>query len=86
LSQLDFNRLSGNIKVEGPKGAFKKPMLAKLITFLKEVKMEVKKINWPDRQKTTRYTIVVLGISLAVALYLGGLDFLFTLLLEKFVI
>ena len=48
--------------------------------------MEVKKINWPDRQKTIKYTMVVLGISLAVALYLGGLDFLFTLLLEKFVI
>ena len=67
-------------------GAYCVRMLAKLITFLKEVKMEVKKINWPDRQKTIKYTMVVLGISLAVALYLGGLDFLFTLLLEKFVI
>ena len=61
-------------------------MFSKLVNFLKEVKMEVKKINWPDKNKTIKYTMVVLGISLAIAIYLGGLDFLFTFLLEKFVI
>ena len=61
-------------------------MFGKLINFLKEVKMEVRKINWPSREQTTRYTLVVLGVSLAVAMFLGGLDFLFTMLLEKFVI
>ncbi|MBI2042324.1 MAG: preprotein translocase subunit SecE [Candidatus Nealsonbacteria bacterium] len=61
-------------------------MIAKGVNFLKEVKMEIQKINWPGREQTIRYTTVVLGISLTVALFLGGLDFLFTLLLEKFVI
>lgn len=61
-------------------------MIAKSVGFLKEVKMEIQKINWPDKEQTTRYTVVVLGISLGVAIFLGGLDFIFTLLLEKFVI
>jgi preprotein translocase subunit SecE len=61
-------------------------MFSKLINFLKEVKMEIRKINWPDRNKTIKYTMVVLGITLIIAIYLGGLDFLFTFLLEKFVI
>jgi len=70
----------------GPGGAFKKLMFDKIITFLKEVKLEIKKVNWPTRQQTTKYTLIVLGISVAVALFLGSLDFLFTTLLEKFVL
>jgi len=61
-------------------------MFDKIITFLKEVKLEIKKVNWPTRQQTTKYTLIVLGISVAVALFLGSLDFLFTSLLEKFIL
>jgi len=61
-------------------------MFSKLATFLKEVKLEVKKVNWPTRSQATRYTLIVLGISLAVAVFLGGLDYLFTTLLERFIL
>jgi len=61
-------------------------MFNKIITFLKEVKLEIKKINWPTRQQTVRYTLIVLGISVVVALFLGGLDFLFTFLLNEFIL
>ena len=61
-------------------------MLGKLITFLKEVKLEIKKVNWPTREQTIRYTLIVLGISAAVAIFLGGWDFLFTTLLDKFIL
>ena len=61
-------------------------MFDKIIAFLKEVKLEIKKVNWPTRQQTTKYTLIVLGISVAIAIFLGSLDFLFTTLLEKFVL
>jgi len=61
-------------------------MLSKTISFLKEVKLEIKKVNWPTRDQTIKYTLIVLGISAAVALFLGSFDFLFTLLLEKFIL
>lgn len=48
--------------------------------------MEIRKINWPSREQTIRYTAVVLGISLSVAIFLGGLDFVFTFILEKLII
>lgn len=57
----------------------------KITTFLKEVRLEMKKVNWPNRQETIRYTLIVIGISVAVAIYLGGLDFIFTTILNKFV-
>ena len=57
----------------------------KIVTFFKEVKMEIKKINWPTKKETIRYTLIVIAISIAVAIYLGGLDFIFTTILNKFV-
>jgi len=53
-------------------------LLQKLTTYLKQVKIEGKKINWPTREKTMRYSLVVIGIALTVAMFLGGLDFVFS--------
>ena len=61
-------------------------MITKIITFLKEVKLEAKKINWPTKQETLRYTLIVIGITVIVATFLGGLDFIFTTLLSKFIL
>jgi len=60
-------------------------MITKLITFLKEVKLEIKKVNWPTRQETIKYTLIVIGISAGVAAFLGTLDFIFTALLNKLI-
>ena len=60
-------------------------MITKLITFLKEVKLEIKKVNWPTRQETIKYTLIVIGISAGVAAFLGILDFIFIALLNKLI-
>ena len=57
-----------------------------LVQFLKEAKAELAKVNWPTREKTIRYTLVVIGISLAVAMFLGGLDYFFEFLLKTFIL
>ena len=58
----------------------------KLVTFLKEVRLEMKKVNWPTRDQTIRYTLIIIGVCTAVAIYLGGLDLLLTTLLNKFIL
>ena len=55
------------------------------ITFLREVRDELKKVVWPTRQETIRLTLVVIVVSLFVGLFLGGLDFVFTKLLQTIV-
>jgi len=60
--------------------------LNRIVTFLKEVKVELKKVNWPTRKQTIKYTLIVIGVSLAVAIFLGGLDFIFTWLVTKFLL
>lgn len=52
----------------------------KVITLLKEVKEELNKVAWPNREQTLRYTVLVVIVSLVVGAFLGGLDYLLTAL------
>ena len=61
-------------------------MFSKIFSFFKEVRLEMKKVNWPTREETIKYTLIVIGVSFAVAAFLGGLDLIFTFLLSKFII
>lgn len=58
----------------------------KITSFLKEVNIEMKKVNWPNKQMTIKYTLIVIGVSIGVALFLGTVDFIFTTILNKFVL
>lgn len=61
-------------------------LLEKIKTFLKETKVELKKVNWPTRAETIKHTLIIIGVSLVVAIFLGGLDFIFTWLIRTFII
>ncbi len=57
----------------------------KIKQFLKEVRQEVKKVTWPTRGETVRYSLMVVVASLIVAIYLGGLDYVVAGILERFI-
>jgi len=54
-------------------------------TFLDESRQEFKRVNWPTRKETTRMVGIVIGLSLGVAVVLGGADLLFGYGLEKLI-
>lgn len=58
----------------------------KLVDFLRDVKLELSRVTWPTRKQTLQYTLVVIGMSLFVAFFLGGLDALFSLILNKIIL
>jgi preprotein translocase subunit SecE len=60
-------------------------MFSKLIAFVQESKQELKRVEWPTRAETIKLTFVVIFISLATAIYLGALDYVFTRILELFI-
>lgn len=60
-------------------------MIKKLGNYLKESKDEMKKVVWPTRDQTTRYTIMVIGVTVVVAAFLGALDFLFTFIMDRLI-
>ena len=44
--------------------------------FIGEVKAEVKKVTWPDRQQLKNATLVIVGFVLVMALIIGVMDIL----------
>lgn len=57
----------------------------KVIDYFKSARLELKKVIWPSRQETTRYSLLVIGVSLAVAIFFGILDFIFNLGLTELI-
>ncbi|HPN96461.1 MAG TPA: preprotein translocase subunit SecE [Candidatus Moranbacteria bacterium] len=61
-------------------------MANKITQFLKEARAELMKVNWPTKEQTIRYTMTVIGISIAVAIFLGGLDYIFEIVLNRIIL
>jgi preprotein translocase subunit SecE len=61
-------------------------MANKITQFLKEAKVELYKVNWPSKNQLTNYTLMVIGVSVAVAVFLGALDYLFGFVIKEFII
>jgi len=58
---------------------------AKIINYLKEVREEMRKVTWPTRKETFRYTFIVIGISFVVSVFLGAFDYIFSFILRRFI-
>ncbi len=57
----------------------------KIMTFFKEVGLEMKKVNWPTKKETLKNTATVILISLMAALFLGGFDYIIRKIIEKII-
>jgi len=60
--------------------------MGKIINYIKASIEEMKKVTWPTKKETYNYTLLVIFISLAVALFLGILDLIFNKGLEYLII
>lgn len=61
-------------------------MSKRIATFFREAKSELMLVNWPTKKQTANYTLLVIAISLAVALFLGALDYAFGYILKIFIV
>ena len=55
-----------------------KPSDNALVRYLRETRGELRKVTWPTRQESQRLTAIVLGVTVAMAIFLGVLDFIFS--------
>lgn len=60
--------------------------MSKLISFLQEARVELSRVNWPNRETILRYTAMVIVMSVIVSLFLGSLDYFFSYLVETFLL
>ena len=70
-----------------PKGVFKdqtnmgfvKHNLKKFFSYFKEVLEEARKVTWPNQKTTTRYSVLVIVVCVAVGGFFAILDAVFNL-------
>ena len=55
----------------------------KIVQFLREVRVEIKKVTWPTRKETLASTAVVLITTFIIAFFLGFVDYLLSSGVER---
>lgn len=53
----------------------------KLTAYLRDSKEEIKRISWPSRKDITRYSVLVIVLTILTAAFFGGLDIAFNKLI-----
>jgi preprotein translocase subunit SecE len=71
---LSLSRTKALSKTKGEPGKIKRT-LDTWVQFLREVKIELKKVVWPSRKQTIGSTVVVLILVMIISLFLGVVDF-----------
>ena len=56
-----------------------------MLNYLKEVRAELRHVSWPTRTQTIVYTLVVVAVSAAAAVYLGLWDYVFSVALKQII-
>lgn len=54
----------------------------KLFNYFRASIIEIRKVTWPTKKETYNYTVLVIVVSLATAVFLGGIDLGFNRILE----
>ncbi|MBW6441062.1 preprotein translocase subunit SecE [Patescibacteria group bacterium] len=55
----------------------------KIKNYLTDVKNEAKKVTWPSKKITLKDSFIVIIISLATAVFLGGVDYVLSRIIEN---
>lgn len=58
-------------------------MYAKAVQFLRDVRSELRKVTFPSRTETMASTAVVIVVVFIIALYLGIVDFILSLIIPR---
>lgn len=52
-------------------------MIERIKQFFSEARQEWRHVNWPTRREATYLTVIVIGLSLILAAFLGAFDYIF---------
>jgi len=63
----------------------KQSFLGKVAKFFRQVKAELKKVNWPNRDELSKNTLVVVVTILAMIIFIGVVDFLLSNLITPLI-
>lgn len=55
------------------------------LSFIREAREELKKVSWPSRQTTIRYTVIVILMCFGVGFMVGAMDWVLSTALKTFI-
>jgi preprotein translocase subunit SecE len=58
----------------------------RLFAYLRQSRNELTKVVWPSRQTATRYTLAVIAFSIALAVFIGAIDYGFAQVIQKVIL
>jgi len=61
-------------------------MFGRLKNYIIEARHELRNVQWPTRNEATKLTIVVVGVSLGLSIFLGVFDTFFSYVIKVFVL
>ena len=56
--------------------------MSRLGNYFRDTAAEMKHVSWPTQMQTITYTVLVIGVSALVAMFLGAFDYIFTQALD----
>jgi len=61
-----------------------RPVISRVVNYIREVISELRKVVWPTREETRRLTTMVIAVAVTVGIFLGAIDLGFTHLVSLF--
>ena len=58
----------------------------RLINYVKDTRGELAHVSWPTRKQAVGFTLIVIAVSIFTAFFLGFFDYIFSLIIQKFVL
>lgn len=60
--------------------------MSRFVQYLKDTQSELRHVSWPTRPQAIAFTALVILISILTAAYLGAFDWLFTQVVEQYIL
>lgn len=60
--------------------------MSRLTNYFRATAAEMKHVSWPTQKQALAYTALVIAVSAFTALFLGAFDYLFTNVLDRFLL
>lgn len=60
--------------------------IERIVHYLREVWVELNRVEWPSRQEIISMTIVVIVVLLVMAIYLGIFDYIYTVVIKRWLL
>jgi len=60
--------------------------MERFVNYIKDTRGELTHVSWPTRRQAIAFTGVVIVVSVVTAVFLGFFDYVFSLILQKFVL